>query len=289
MSYKIPSELKYEEKVLFNLSIWQSLWLGLFGALAAGVFLKTAIPFEVKAMVCMVLAGLGIGFAFFNLKAHAASLLGFVSKQRTAGYFDRQMQNFMEVQEIQSETIFLRRGGAKAIVQVRPINFHILSESHRKAIILAYRDFLNSLDFPVQIAMRTIDLSMDEYFGRLERKARVAKSGEAYRHFCAFRDFTSEYIRMKGTKNRLFYIIIPAQAPFPAKAAAGSKLRERELDSLASRVKVCQEKLHNCNLFTRRLGDGELAALLGGYFDCFIEARQDYLAGLTSLKSCGTA
>ncbi len=200
VSYEIPAELKYEEKIMFSLSIWQSLWLGLFSSAALIVFLKTTLPMEVKAAIACALLLLGAGFAFFGLKEKTLALLSFVSKPRQAGYFDKQMAGFMDVEKIEGDAVFMKGGAVKAIIQVQPMNFRMLSETHKQSVIAAYRDFLNSLDFPIQIAMRTIGLSMDDYLDRLELKARSAKDRSVYASFLEFRGFTRSRASPSNTR-----------------------------------------------------------------------------------------
>lgn len=285
MSYEIPSELRYEEKVIFGLSIPQSLWLGAAAIASLAIFLKTPFPIEEKTIAALPLLGLGAGFAFFGLGEHTRSALGFLSKPREAGYFDARMKEFVGVQKIEHDTVFMKDGSARALIAVQPINFHILSEAHKQAVIMAYRDFLNSLDFSIQIAMRTSDLSMDGYFERLELMARKAKNTKTYEQFVSFRDFTQDYIRSKGSKNRVFYIVIPADKQSEYDGNRKRPDQSGTIESLEVRAKVCQQKLQNCNLFTRRLTNPELVSLFAGYFDCAADAKEDFCAQLTSLKA----
>ena len=115
MAYEIPKNLKYQEKILFNLSIWQSLWVGLFGFLVFTVVFKTPLIFELKIVLSIFLALLGIGFAFFDLKNHLAVLAGFLLKPRQLGYLDRRVNNFLEVKKIESNAVFLKDNSSIAI------------------------------------------------------------------------------------------------------------------------------------------------------------------------------
>ena len=58
MSYEIPKNLKYEEKVIFNLSLQQAIWLGLFIAPAVILLLKSPLAIEINASIGIVLVGL---------------------------------------------------------------------------------------------------------------------------------------------------------------------------------------------------------------------------------------
>ncbi|HLC79819.1 MAG TPA: PrgI family protein [archaeon] len=273
MGYEIPKNLKYEEKILFNLSMWQAAWLGAFGTLAAIIFFKTPFAFEIKAMLGILLLLIGAGFAFFNFKEYADMVIGFLSKPREIGYLDKGMQKFIEVKAIRDNTITLNNGAMKSILQVQPINFHILSTRQQQAIISAYKDFLNSLDFPIQIVMRTVNLSLDEYLQHLELKVKKSKSEKLQSQFNDFAEFVKTYIEQNAVKNRLFYIVIPA----------GEKDFKKALSQLEIRSKLCQDKLKNCNLSTKRLSTNELVSMLASYFEGFVENGNEYQTLVTLL------
>ncbi len=277
MGYEIPKNLKYEEKILFNLSLWQAGWLGIFGLFAAMIFLKTALSFEIKSAIAIILALAGAGFAFFDLKEHVASAGNFILKPREIGYLDGAMQKFTEVKKIGDDAIYLGNGTVKAIIQVHPINFHILSQQQQKAIISAYRDFLNSLDFPIQIVMRTVNLSLDDYLERLGESVNMQKSTKIQAQFIEFREFMRGYIEQNAVKNRLFYMVIPAD----------SKISQEALRELEIREKLCREKLRICALVTKRLGTNELVSMLSGYFEGFVETGNEYISMLTLLEKSG--
>lgn len=274
MSYEIPKNLKYEEKILFNLSLLQAGWLTLFCIPAAVIFLKTPLQFEVKAGIGIVLALIGIGFAFLDLKEHLSKAFVFVFKPREFSYLDKEMSRFIEVKRIGDDALYLNNGSMKAVLQVQPINFHILSGRQQQAIISAYRDFLNSLDFPIQIVMRTVNLNLDEYLANLEVNVKKRKSPKLQEQFNGFQNFMRNYIEEHAVKNRLFYIVVPAD----------EKKHKDALNQLEIRVKLCQDKLKNCNLATKRLDTNELVTMLSSYFEGYIETGNEYQTLVTLLE-----
>ena len=274
MSYEIPKNLKYEEKFFFNLSLAQAGYLGIFGTIGAMIFLKTPLPFEIKAVIAVLFAGIGAGFAFFNLREHLTTLSHYFLRPRELGYLSKEMEGFIEVRKIADNTLFLSNGSAKAILQVQPLNFHILDVRHQEAIISAYKDFLNSLDFPIQIVMRTVNLSLEEYLKTLETKVKKSKKEMLHKQFADFKEFVTGFIENHAVKNRLFYIVIPTD----------EKNAKYVLSQLDIRVTLCQEKLKACNLTTKRLSTNELVSMLSSYFEGFIENGIEYLSMLSFLE-----
>ncbi len=274
MSYEIPKNLKYEEKFFFNLSLSQAGWLGLFGTLGAIVFLKTPLPFEFKLVLGVLLLAIGGGFAFLNLREHLTTFANYFLRPKELGYLDKEMESFIEVKRIADNTLFLTNNSAKAIIQIQPINFHILDVRNQQAIISAYKDFLNSLDFPIQIVMRTVNLSLEEYLKTLGQKVKKSKNEKMHKQFADFKDFILNYIENHAVKNRLFYIVIPSDEKNP----------KYILNQLDIRVTLCQEKLKSCNLTTKRLNTNELVSMLSSYFEGFIENGNEYLSVLSFLE-----
>lgn len=279
MAYEIPKNLQYTEKILFNLSFEQAAWIGIFGLLTFTTFFKLPIPIEIRVVVGILFAGLAAGFAFFDFRTYAANLVHFLRSSKQMGYLDPKMGQFLEIKSIEKDTVFLQKGGIKAIIHVHPINFHILSPRQKQAIISAYKDFLNSLDFPIQIVMRTVNLELDDYLQKLEGKVRKQKKPQLLTQFQDFQAFVKKYIEEHSVKNRQFYIIIPVTQ---TNQFLGTKTDP--LEQLAIRVQLCQERLRNCNLLTKRLSSNELISLFSSYFDGFIEAENDYLNTLILLK-----
>ena len=127
IAYEIPQNLKYEEKIVFGLTLKQFAWIALFGILAAIVYLKTNLGFYPKAILALLLAGLGLGFAFLDLFGRLKILKNYYGSIRQAGYLNPALNGFIEVKEIEEDTVFLKDGSAKAIIQVVPIHFSLLS------------------------------------------------------------------------------------------------------------------------------------------------------------------
>ncbi len=185
---------------------------------------------------------------------------------------------------------------------MQPLNFSLLSQAQQKAVIAAFRAFLDSLDFPVQIVMRTVNLELGGYLQSLD--ARLASAGpEMAEEVQSFKSFVRELIEKKSVKNRLFYVVIPFSPANSSNALAdalvnlerfvfGASSRktsfevnnELALNQLGVRLKLCGEKLTRCGLVCGRLDSAQLVALLASYFEDFVVAGSDYLFPVTMLE-----
>ncbi len=302
MPYEIPQNLKYKEKIAFGLSLNQLFWVGIFGAVAALVFFKTPFNIYVRGFVSLLLMGIGIGFAFLDLLSHIKTFKNYRKSIGEAGYLDKRLQDFIEVKKVEGNAIYLKNGSPRAAIEVTPINFGILGAEEQKAVIHAYKDFLNSLDFPIQIVMRTTNLNIDDYLYELRKSALEQKNPEIEKQFESFKNFVHEFIKENDVKNRLFYVIIPYSAysnsrpvtdsiNFIKSVFGGKKTkssveinRDNAQSQLNIRAKLCEEKLKKCGLFTKRLNDEQLLSLLASFFDSYIQTENDYFSPMTTVQ-----
>ena len=301
MPYEIPQNLKYQEKIIFGLTFPQLIWIGLFAGSGALIFLKAPLELYFRAAISGILVLLGFGFAFMNLAQHILTFRTYRNSLREAGYLDKRANSFVEVKKVENDSIYLKTGGMRAVLQIIPINFSILSEAEQRAIISAYRDFLNSLDFPVQIVMRTVNLSLDSYMNALRSDVEKTKNEGLIEQFNSFQEFVKGFIEKNAVKNRLFYIVVPYSASYSRNflkdvaIGIGNLSREKKgktsyelnketaLNQLDVRVKLCIEKLKKCSLITQRLNSEQLVSLLASFFGEFVEAQNDYFFPLTLL------
>ena len=284
MPYEIPQNLKYKEKIAFNLTFEQMAWLGVFGAIAAIIYLKTSLPFPIKESLALLTASIGCGFAFLKFTEHLKTFRTYKKSINKAGYFDQKMRQLVDVKKIEKDVIFLKDGSMRALLQITPLNFSMLSKNEQQAIIKAYKDFLNSLDFTVQITARTVNLSLETYLRTLHEKAIQSKNEKLVEQFESFREFLNQFIEQNAVKDRLFYLVIPNSQENRISLFKSRQKTEQALKELDIRVKLCQQKLKRCNLLTRRLNSEELTSLMASFFHGFIEAQNQYLFPTTMLK-----
>ena len=71
------------------------------------------------------------------------------------------MQKHLEINEIKEDVIVLKDGTLRAILLASSINFSLKSEDEQNAIIAAYVNFLNTLDFSIQFLISSFRNFLD--------------------------------------------------------------------------------------------------------------------------------
>src|SRR3990167_10711217 len=90
------------------------------------------------------------------------------SKKLASGRVEQRTQKYLDIYEIRDDIVILRDGSLRAVLLVSGINFSLKYEDEQNAVIQAYVQFLNSLDFPLQILIQSRKLNIDDYLDRLK-------------------------------------------------------------------------------------------------------------------------
>ncbi len=79
-------------------------------------------------------------------------------------------QEFVPVKEIRNGILILKDGSMRILLIISSLNFGLKSAEEKMAIIEAYRNFLNSLDFSLQIFVQSRRLDIKPYIKTLEAR-----------------------------------------------------------------------------------------------------------------------
>lgn len=148
------------------------------------------------------------------------------------------------------------------VVEVSAINFDLKSPQEKAAIVVGYRDFLNSLHFPIQIIARTEKLRLDRYLSLLEEKEEVETSEALRGQLAQYRHFVRELITNRNILVRRYYLILRWVAPNRKGSRKEDHWLEEALRHLSDRRVTVENGLRRIGLSVRQLMDEELLALL---------------------------
>jgi len=246
MSYEIPQQLEYKERVVFGLTFSQLAWAMLFGLPAMAVFFKSHANIYLKSAVVIVLCCCAIAFMFFNASRFLLDFWAWF-RFRKATNGSQKLDKFIGIKDVK-DSLIITDNSRVAVLRVEPINFAIKGEQEKESILRAFQKFLNSIDFPIQVLMTTDTLEVDSYLNSLkERVEEVTKTTKNKLYpelFEKYSQHLKKTVAKKGIMDRNFYLIIP-------------EVRDVEIQ-----VEICKKKLEDLNLKVERLNDERLKLLL---------------------------
>ena len=78
-------------------------------------------------------------------------------------------QKFLELDQVKQGVVVLKNKGLKGILMASSLNFALKSEEEQNAIIYQFQNFLNSLDFSIEIVTQSRRLNITGYLDKLKK------------------------------------------------------------------------------------------------------------------------
>lgn len=131
------------------------------------------------------------------------------SKKLVKGSQGASAQQYVDVAEIKDGVVVLNNGGLRSIVLVSSINFDLKSTEEQDAIIHHYQNFLNSLEFPLQIIIRSRKLNIEPYLEFLKKSA-TQHTNELLRfQVVEYENFIRNLTEVSNIMTKSFYLVVP--------------------------------------------------------------------------------
>jgi len=275
MPYKIPTAIKYEEKLFGPLTIKQSIYAGVAVAIVLYLLFFSSFDFIIKIFVSMIVIVLAVGFIMFDLETILGNYVSFMRQEKEISWISPAARKLMNIKSIKADTEFFKNGDAIAVIRIIPINFGVLGKEDQDSVIYGFLQFLNSLNFPIQIVMRSVNLDLSDYLTNLKRRIIQRDDKMALAYYEHFSEYMYDYIKKNKVNDRLFYIAVPAKKHWD----------EREMiRNLDTRCKGIMETLSKSGIVAERLGNRELLNLYSSYFTQSFYIDEEYLSPITMYK-----
>ncbi len=118
-------------------------------------------------------------------------------------------QDFVPIKEIKDGVIVLKDGSMRMILMASSINFALKSEDEQSAILIQFQDFLNSLEFSIQIFIQSRRLDIRPYLSLLKDRLKVQLSDLMRIQTEEYIDFVKSFTETADIMTKTFFIVIP--------------------------------------------------------------------------------
>lgn len=119
------------------------------------------------------------------------------------------VQRYLDVAEIKEDIVIMKDGTIRAILLVSSINFSLKSMDEQNAIVQAYMQFLNGLDFPIQILIQSRRMNIDEYLRKLKDAEKGQGNELLRRQITDYRDFVKWLVETGDIMQKKFFVVVP--------------------------------------------------------------------------------
>ena len=95
------------------------------------------------------------------------------------------------------------------VLHVHALNFNLKSVEEQDAILMSYQRFLNSLNFPIQLIVRSLKVDIEAYINRLKNLALKQQNTLLQEQTYRYVDFLTNLIDLAQIMKKEFYIVVP--------------------------------------------------------------------------------
>jgi type IV secretory pathway VirB4 component len=191
-------------------------------------------------------------------------------------------QEFVPIKEIRQGIVILKDDSMRGIIMASSINFALKSSDEQQAILLQFQNFLNSLDFSVQIFIQSRRLDIRPYLALLEGRLKEQTSDLLKIQTREYIQFIKNFTDSSNIMTKTFFVVVPyspavlntggvssfiggkKQVESPEKKLAEFEEKRSQLEQ---RMSVVTQGLVRCGIRTVELGTEEIVELFYKIFN----------------------
>jgi len=192
-------------------------------------------------------------------------------------------QEFVPIKEIRDGVVILKDGSMRAVVMASSVNFALKSADEQQAIIMQFQNFLNGLDFSVQISIQSRELDIRPYISMLEGRYKNEVGDLMKIQIREYIQFIKNFVDQTSIMTKTFFVVIPfspsvtssssspldqiLQKKTSAEAAGKNNHFDENRTQLEQRIGTVSQGLSRCGIRTVQLGTEEIVELFYKIFN----------------------
>lgn len=147
-------------------------------------------------------------------------------------------QKYVDVEEVRDGVIVLKNGALRAVLLVSSINFDLKATEEQDSIISQYQNFLNSLDFPIEIIVSSRKLNIGPYLDYLKKKETQLTNELLALQLAEYSNFIKNLADVSNIMSKFFYVVVP----FAPIESVKSGLFDRLFGATSSQLAVAKRR-----------------------------------------------
>ena len=193
----------------------------------------------------------------------------------------RDSQNFVPIKEVRDGVAILNDGSFRALVMASSVNFALKSSDEQNSILFQFQNFLNSLDFDLQIFVQSKKLDIRPYIALLEEQYKIQTTELMKIQVQEYIDFIKTFVEGSNIMTKTFFIVVPYTGaimnkgsnplskflPGKKNAVVVTDNFEESRSQLEQRVGVVEQGLVRCGVRVAELGTEEVIELFYKIFN----------------------
>ena len=117
-------------------------------------------------------------------------------------------QDHLPIEDIIDGVVIMKDGSCALIMQISSVNFDLLSEKEQSALVSAYGGILNSLNFPIQIVIKSSAKDVGGYLKNLTIAEEKQTNKLLRARITSYRKFIEETVKKNDVLSKSFYAVV---------------------------------------------------------------------------------
>lgn len=192
-------------------------------------------------------------------------------------------QDFVPIKEIRDGVISLKDGSLRGVLMASSLNFALKSPDEQEAIISQFQNFLNSLDFPIELSIQSRELDIRPYVALMEERYTAQENELMKIQVREYIEFVKAFTESANIMSKNFFIVVPYSSGMlgggtdsvlkrlvPGKKSGASNKQEsfeEHKSQLLQRMSVVEQGLSRTGIRVAQLGTEELVELFYKLFN----------------------
>ncbi len=122
-------------------------------------------------------------------------------------------QSIIPIKEVRNGILVLKDGSMRALLMTSSVNFALKSADEQDSIIYQFQQFLNSLNFSVQIFVQSRRLDIRPYIATLESREKEQINDLMRIQVKEYIEFIKAFTERTNIMTKTFYIVVPYTPP----------------------------------------------------------------------------
>lgn len=141
-------------------------------------------------------------------------------------------QDHLEIRDIVDDLVITKSGTVAMVIQTSAINFDLLAEYEQDSKIFAFAGLLNSLNFHIQILIRTRRIDISNYVNYLKNQEKPDMTPGLKKQLNIYTQFIQRLIIENDVLDKNFFLVIPYNpgGSIPTANVLKSKKSKQEIE-----------------------------------------------------------
>ncbi len=196
-------------------------------------------------------------------------------------------QQFVPIKEVRDGVIILNDGSMRAILLASSLNFALKSADEQQSITFQFQNFLNSLNFSIQISIQSRRLDIRPYIALLESRYKEQATDLMRLQTREYIEFIKSFTETTNIMTKTFFVVVPYTPPILGGGGGGGSIAssifskknsaevsaektasfEEHRSQLIQRLEVVQQGLVRCGIRVVQLGTEEMVEVFYKIFN----------------------